>query len=570
MLCRYFSGNWWCSLFGGYIFGFSPRLVNETLSGHLHVTMVFLVPLAVLTVARAIREGVATRVLVCEIAAILVAQFLISTEVFATTTMFAAMALTFYWLFSPTEIAGRVIEAALSILYAYMIAAVVLTPEIIWLYTSGLTGGEIYPYLAGILSLGDLMFLRPANLLLLAIATAYGWRERRSPAGKTLIASLIAIALFMGGPRFHIVGITLIMPAGIVRALPLIDKTSPLGFATYEYLLLAIMAALWFSSNRLSKAFNGVLAAIVAVVFLPPLSHQPVFPAGSPAFFARGIYRNYLRPGENVMVLPFGFHGNSMLWQAETGMYFRMVGGYTGPHPEEFSRWPIFHAFDEATFLPDAAEQLGAFLAHHQVDAAVVADNEPAAKSWDALFSKFAPDRYAAGGVTVFRILPSAIQQFRQVTAFQMRRLAASTAADTLLVAAGKWVTAGRDVRKLTPFEAVRHGLLKTYWFVGSTVDPYTLRPQTAPPGSRGYLYGGAWLGGTRDGNVKIVELGAYSDLQPIIAHYRNAALHIYFPYPKDLLSSYVPTPSPSQRTYMEMEFTPAQAAAIAAQIRTQ
>ena len=49
------------------------------------------------------------------------------------------------------------------------------------------------------------------------------------------------------------------------------------------------------------------------------------------AFFTTHEYRSYLSRGETVLVLPFGQFGTGMLWQAETGMWFRLAGGFTSP-----------------------------------------------------------------------------------------------------------------------------------------------------------------------------------------------------------------------------------------------
>jgi hypothetical protein len=51
-------------------------------------------------------------------------------------------------------------------------------------------------------------------------------------------------------------------------------------------------------------------------------------PVGAlPAFITGGLYRRYLKPGEIVVVV--SQRGNAgMLFQADTGFYFRIAGGY--------------------------------------------------------------------------------------------------------------------------------------------------------------------------------------------------------------------------------------------------
>jgi hypothetical protein len=68
----------------------------------------------------------------------------------------------------------------------------------------------------------------------------------------------------------------------------------------------------------------ALLALTAIVADLPDTSAraQP-----SPAFITSGEYRQYLRPGETVIVQ--SSRGNAgMLWQAQTGFWFRLAGGY--------------------------------------------------------------------------------------------------------------------------------------------------------------------------------------------------------------------------------------------------
>jgi len=62
-----------------------------------------------------------------------------------------------------------------------------------------------------------------------------------------------------------------------------------------------------------------------------------------------------------------------------------MAGGYTGVMPPEFESWPIVDAMYAGVYLPDAENQLKAFLANHDVSAVIVSDNEKDA--WRPLLS---------------------------------------------------------------------------------------------------------------------------------------------------------------------------------------
>ncbi|MGH7812939.1 MAG: hypothetical protein ACREQI_02930 [Candidatus Binataceae bacterium] len=568
LLCQYVSRAWWPSLIGGYIFGFSPYLIYEQHSGHLFATLVFPVPLAVLIVARTINGELGLRRSALMLAAILGIEFLISTEVFATMTMFGAITLCIGWLFAPAAISRRITQAMTATLGAYLLAAFALLPYICCLFAWGLPHGEIWPQFGGRNAIGSLPLLPPVGLQLAAIELLYLWKEWRNALCRTLVCSLIAISVLMMPGRVRVFGIVVPTPSRIVMALPLIEKALQGRFVLYAYLIFAVIAAVWFCKSRFGTRIDIAIAALVVIAPLRPSYFRfPCTPAVTPAFFTSGTYASYVRRGEIALVLPFGFRGNSSLWQAETAMYFRTAGGNTGLYPQNYNDWPIFDAFHEANYMPDAAGQLAAFLAHHDVAAAIVADNDPSAKQWDGIFAKFSRVEYRSGGVSAFRIDPSLLRPYGKSSAAEMRRKALSIAVDSLLIAAGQWIAAGNDPSKLTPFAALQRGLLKPSWFVGSTINPYSLKPMGAPLGQPGFLYKGAWFGGTRGGNLRIVIHGSYADLEPVIARFRGTALHIYFPYPNDLLSPTAAEPGPNHKWELEMDFNPKRVAAIAAQL---
>jgi hypothetical protein len=73
------------------------------------------------------------------------------------------------------------------------------------------------------------------------------------------------------------------------------------------------------------------IAALVPAVWRPDFRSLPQrWP-----FFTEGAYRLCIPEGENVVVFPYGFRGDSMLWQAESDFWFRMAEGYLTPKPPE-------------------------------------------------------------------------------------------------------------------------------------------------------------------------------------------------------------------------------------------
>ena len=80
--------------------------------------------------------------------------------------------------------------------------------------------------------------------------------------------------------------------------------------------------------------------ALLVPVFLFP-NYSPNYLDSTerlPRFFSSGLYHQWVRPGENVLLVPAQNRGDfilpdAMVIQAETGFSFRMLVGYTGPLP---------------------------------------------------------------------------------------------------------------------------------------------------------------------------------------------------------------------------------------------
>ena len=93
------------------------------------------------------------------------------------------------------------------------------------------------------------------------------------------------------------------------------------------------MIAIWLAGPSRHRTWRWLIAALGVAALFPNLAgaywnSRP----DNPAFFRTDEYRHYLAPGEDLLTIPFADTGNSMLWQAETGFYFTMPGGYISQH----------------------------------------------------------------------------------------------------------------------------------------------------------------------------------------------------------------------------------------------
>ena len=556
ILCRYVTKSFWPSLLGGYIFGFSSYMLGQ-MFGNLAHLLVFPVPLVVYLVVRKLAGEIRTASFAMLLALVLVAQFLLTIEIVATMTMFGAMAIALAISFTSGDVRSRVLRLIAPILAGYAIAVVLLSPYLYYLFAFSFPHQPMWSLAA---FSGDLLnFVIPTRLnvlgrvgafesisnrflgnayeaggylglpliLIAAIFARYRWRE---PLGKLLIDSLIIICVLSLGPLLHLAGKpTIGLPGKLLARLPILDNALPARFMLYAFLDLAILTSIWLATSS-TKSASKYAISVLAVLFLTPNLSAGfwIAPVDTPAFFLDGTYRTYLAPDETVVILPYGFRGNSLLWQAGTDMYFRMAGGYTGIVPPEFECWPIVDAIYAGVYLPDADLQLKAFLANHDVSAVIVSD--PEEDAWRPLLSTFGVTPVDVGGVSLYKIPPLLLAAYKGQTPLDLERQADSTRFDTLVVAANKYLERTGALAGLTPPVAYRLGLLPADWLVGPPVPPYYFSQ-----GSELRLDKGLWIGPWINGEASVGVEGSYDAIRPLIDKYRGSASQIFFPYPEQL-----------------------------------
>ena len=103
LLCHSLTQRFGPSLLGGYIFGFSSYMLAQMFGGHLNLLAAFLLPLAVYLVLARLQGRIERRAFTLGLLALATAQFLITTEVLATMTIFGALALAAAWMMGESE-----------------------------------------------------------------------------------------------------------------------------------------------------------------------------------------------------------------------------------------------------------------------------------------------------------------------------------------------------------------------------------------------------------------------------------------------------------------------------------
>ena len=399
VLCRHVVRRFWPAWVGGCLFAFSPYMLTCMVGGGLFL-LVFSIPLAVWATLRRLAGELEVRSFVALLALLLVAQFLLSVEIFASATLFGAIAIAFAARSASAEEYARIVSAVWPIGAAYAISAIILSPYLYYMLALGVPEGTIFSpknnaadflnFLVptGVNELGrlpsfgaiashfraDLSESRAyLGLPLLAVIVLFArerWHERDSRFVVYMFACTCVLAM---GPFLEIAGrIIMPLPGAALAAIPLIDKALPGRFMMYAYLAAAVLIAMWLSRENGRRALRWALGLAIIAFMLPNLSASTwATPASMPAFFSSGLYRRYIAPGQTVMILPYGFFGEGDLWQAATDMYFRTAGGYVGyapAIPSGHNRWPIMAGLYEVAGVPEAGDQLKAYLANHDVE----------------------------------------------------------------------------------------------------------------------------------------------------------------------------------------------------------
>ncbi|HEY6398399.1 MAG TPA: hypothetical protein VIX82_13195, partial [Solirubrobacteraceae bacterium] len=251
------------------------------------------------------------------------------------------------------------------------------------------------------------------GLPLVLIVAAFLIRRWRSRGAKVIMAALVVSITWSLGDRLYIAGHrTIRLPWSLVDNLPVLNLLIPERIALYTALGCALAAAIWLASSD-SGAWRRWALGVLAVVFIVPTANAgtnhgrtPVLDASwsDPGFFKDGVYKRYLRPGEIVLPLPWGRSGNSLMWQAQANMYFRLSSGYFGPPPPSYWRdQPIAHELKFNDPLPGAGPELRRFLVKHHVADVIVEQSR--AGPWPRVLSRAGLRlAFASGGVLVYHV----------------------------------------------------------------------------------------------------------------------------------------------------------------------
>jgi hypothetical protein len=356
---------------GGLIYGFSPAIRVQ--SHHLHMSLAFLVPLMLLALHEIlVRQRRSPWLVGAGLGLMAGAQLLIGEELLAMTALLAFAMFLLVVLPNLRRVRERWAYAA----KAFAIGLVVVSAIVVWPlsvqfggpqrvygdiqktnYSNDLQSfilpgrpqaltwdgaGELVRWFAG----GNSAYLG-LPLLLLLIALGVHWRS--SAVVRTGLALMVIAAVLSLGPTLLVGGrdTGIRMPWAFFESLPLLASLIPSRLAQLTALFAGLLVAVFVDVVWREGGWRRLAAVVVVLLVLAPLwpsSTIPAQPVMTPAFFTRPAAHELPRDSV-VLVLPWANRRTAlaMTWQAESGLWYRMPGGYfIGPQRD--SDQPRFDA----------------------------------------------------------------------------------------------------------------------------------------------------------------------------------------------------------------------------------
>lgn len=362
---------------GGLLYGFGPFVATDLRYGHLNLTLLVFPPLLVMLLDRLLFGPLrSARAMALAIGALLVAEFFVSSEMFALGVVVGVLAMAVVAVAARRRLADRAGYVGGALVVAAVGTTVALAYPVWWYlrgprHFSGAVWRDMARFSAslqsfvvphgelsgtGFLSGGNGDFLGVGLLVVLGTA-AVVWRGDtvlRFALGMAGVSVLLAL-----GPTLHLrrhdTGIAL--PAWPLVHLPLLDSMAPSRFGAFVDLFCALALARVVDHvnhavrdhleragrsdeerdghRHVSSAHVLLPAGVSAVVALgalmqPALAQSwpyPVQPLHEPAV-VRGLDR--LPEGSVVREFPLvsETHAEQLVWQASGGMAYNMVDGY--------------------------------------------------------------------------------------------------------------------------------------------------------------------------------------------------------------------------------------------------
>jgi hypothetical protein len=350
LLCRRLTGKFWAGLAGGAVFGFSAFETYHSAMGQLNLAYSLLLPILGYIIVVCWQGRISTRAFVILAAITLAVQFYLFLEVFADLAGILAIALVVGYALAGQAGRPAIIRLGKVIGLAYVIAVVLALPYVVYMLNSTTPR----PLQASGADLASLVIPRPGRtfgirwlahaahgpdklsaacyigiplLVLVILLAVTSWQSRLVRFLCCMLAIIVVVSL---GPVFYLEGRpSAVPPWAKLFHLPLVRNAYPLRLMEFAYLVLAVATALWLAgpAKRVKWARWPLAVLVILSIALDAAPIKVKTHDEVPTFISEAQYRRQLSPGEIVVVI--SNTGNAaMLWQAQSGYYMRIAGGY--------------------------------------------------------------------------------------------------------------------------------------------------------------------------------------------------------------------------------------------------
>ncbi|MDP9184996.1 MAG: hypothetical protein M3O29_04935, partial [Actinomycetota bacterium] len=429
LLCHRVTRRYWPSVLGGLFLGSSSFIAGHMVD-HLNLVMIFPVPLAVYLVVRRLEGSLGTIAFVGLFGLDALFLFGISTELFATATLFGAIAFVLALAFAGRD-AGRLVHAGLLIALSYVMVGVLLLPFVTDALRNEPTevlrpidktsidvaswivprehqriGGESFTDITSNFTANSQEDAGYVGVVALVMLVGFLITERKRRSTWALLAFLAIVAVLASGPVLHIVGVASItMPGTLLTEVPLLQHATPQRFPVYAALALGVVAAVWVARVSGWSAWLRWGIAGVAAVALLPAPDPSLFHAegATPGFFTSGDVHDQIREGEIVFAITER-PGTELEWMASSDFWYRIPEGYVGPVPAAYVGQPLYRGLAVVQLNPyvPTPEDFATWLTDTGVGA-VLLDDDAAWKFGYLLQTVGLEQVHQGDGVSVWR-----------------------------------------------------------------------------------------------------------------------------------------------------------------------
>ena len=366
LVCHRLTWRFWPAVLAGLLFGFSTYIAGHMVD-HLNLVTVFPVPLAVYLAIRRTEGSLSPIAFVGLLTADLLFLFGISTEVFATTALFALIAFGLALAFGAPHRAV-LFRTGLLIGAAYLVTGLLLLPfltaalrnqptEVLrpvdqtvvdlagWVVPREHTwiGGDRFTSITQRFSAAaeeDGGYIGIAGL---AVLVGFAITERRRKETWALLSFVGIVAILSMGPVLHILGVpSITLPGDLLTRVPLLQHATAQRLPMYAALAEAVIAALWLTrATGRAAVIRWVVVGAAALSIVPVASASSFHAYGAtPGFFTNGDVQQQIRQGETVFSITER-PGTELDWLAASDFWYRIPQGYIGPIPPEFQGDPL-------------------------------------------------------------------------------------------------------------------------------------------------------------------------------------------------------------------------------------